>query len=96
MEELLLRLQTLHSKVSQLETVNQELSEVAEDLQSENETLRQSLDGRTRELEALKERYEALKLVKSLHSLEDREIVRGHLDRFIQEIEICLKNFGGS
>lgn len=94
MVNLLPKLQEIGRKLTKLERVivrlrkeNQQLSERVQELEKE-------LDGMQQEQKSTEEKYEAIKLVKSLPPQSDLTAVHEKIDLYLKEIDICLKNFG--
>jgi hypothetical protein len=94
MDQLLPRLQEVSRKAHKLAQLVVRLQQDKLKLEEEKKTLihqMKELEGRHEE--AL-QRYEAVKLAKSLHQTEDRETVQAKIDLYLKEIDDCLKNFG--
>lgn len=96
MDEILRILQQVQRKAARLERQ-----------MVQTQTRREALEARVSELEdrllqqqtayaSLEQKYEAAKTVQqlSLDLGEDQESLREKIDLYLQEIDICLKNFG--
>lgn len=94
MDEILRRLQKSKQKLDLLEQTLQQVVEEREQLLSELDSLREELAIQSKAYDELAERYEALKVVKSLNGEVDREAIRKQIDLYLEEIDICLKNLG--
>lgn len=63
-------------------------------LQTSLEQAQQELNAKNKDLGGIEEKYEALKLAKSIGSPEDRDEVMAKIDLYLKEIDICLKTLG--
>ncbi len=94
MEELLHKLETsrnllvqLGSEISRLKRENETLSQAVQEAQG-------NLDDKVLECEEWKQKYEALRLAKSMDNPEAREALQAKIDLYLNEINTCLKLFG--
>jgi predicted transcriptional regulator len=94
MDELLRRLQDINRKAVKLEKAMQKLQAEKDRLGKELKEARAELDSKNGELNGMGERYEALKLAKSIGNPEDRDSVMAKIDLYLKEIDICLKTLG--
>ncbi len=94
MSDLLLRLQKLNKKVVSLEKRLSSLQEELHDLEQQLEASQEELRSKQMDYELMVERYEALRLSKSLTNPEDRTAIQEKIDWYLKEIDICLNNFG--
>lgn len=58
------------------------------------EQTQQQLLEKNKDLGGIEEKYEALKLAKSIDSPDDREEVMAKIDLYLKEIDICLRTLG--
>lgn len=56
--------------------------------------LEAQLDRREAAYREMAEKYEAVKLAKSLNNQADREAVLARIDLYLKEIDVCLNSFG--
>ncbi|MEM7655912.1 MAG: hypothetical protein AAF399_07275 [Bacteroidota bacterium] len=94
MEKLFPRLQEVSRKVVKLERMVLRMNREKAQLQEQVSQLEQEKKALFQQHEEIQQKYEAAKLVKSLHTTEDREAVQLKIDRYLKEIDDCLKIFG--
>ncbi|MEZ4777361.1 MAG: hypothetical protein R3D00_29560 [Bacteroidia bacterium] len=94
MDELLHKFQGTNQKAAKLERLLLRLRQEHDQMKEKIEELTQALEEKDREMAALTEKYEAVKLVKSINNGQDLQAVQAKIDDYIKEIDICLKNFG--
>ena len=94
MDELLLKLQEANQSIVILAQRIKKVKEEKETLLQKIESLEQTIDDKQRDYEEMVERYEAVKLVKSIENPELKASVQEKIDWYLKEIDTCLKNFG--
>ncbi|MCB0835439.1 MAG: hypothetical protein KDD63_09765 [Bacteroidetes bacterium] len=97
MDNLLPRLQATNRKAAKLERLLLRLKQEKEQLLEQVEELNQTLEVKEKAYLDMQEKYEALKLAKSIGTetgTYDKEAVQTMIEDYIKEIDICLKNFG--
>lgn len=94
MEKLFPRLQAVSRKVVKLERLVLRLSREKTQLEEQVSQLEKEKAALQQQQEETLQKYEAAKLVKSLHHTEDRDAVQLKIDRYLKEIDDCLKIFG--
>lgn len=94
MNDLLLKLQELNKKVAKLEKQLHVLQDERNELELRLDEAEEALQAQKKDYELMTERYEAVKLGKSLTNPEDRVAIQEKIDWYLKEIDICLNNFG--
>ena len=96
MDNLLQRLQEANRTAAKLERLILRMKQENDQLQKMLEVLEGKLEEKERDYEEMVEKYEAVKLAKSLspNSNGNHEAVHEKIDLYLKEIDICLKNFG--
>ncbi|MCI4669436.1 MAG: hypothetical protein MRZ79_14980 [Bacteroidia bacterium] len=94
MNDLLLKLQGLSKKIAVLEKQLLVLQGERHELELRLEEAEEALHNQKRDYDLMVERYEAVKLSKSLTNPEDRVAIQEKIDWYLKEIDICLNNFG--
>ena len=94
MNDLLLRLQELNKKVVLLEKQLSVLQGERHELEQRLEEAEEALQSKEKDYELMVERYEAVRLSKSVTNPEDRIAIQEKIDWYLKEIDICLNNFG--
>ncbi len=94
MEALLRRLTELTRKAVKLEKQLQSLQQEKIQLQAALEAAQSTISASDDQSSELKEKYEALKLAKSIEHPDDRDAVMSKIDLYLKEIDICLKTLG--
>jgi predicted nucleic acid-binding Zn-ribbon protein len=97
MDNLLPRLQATNRKAAKLERLLLRLKQEKHQLLDQIAELNDALEAKEKEYAEMHEKYEALKLAKSIgtgNGTYDKEAVQNMIEDYIKEIDICLKNFG--
>ncbi len=94
MDEILLRLQELSRKVVKLEKSLRQAEEAKHALADRVSTLEAALQAKEEVHQGFMQKYEALKLSKSIASPEDRTAIQQKIDLYLEEIDLCLKSLG--
>ena len=94
MNDFLQKLQTSNRKAAKLERLVLNLIQERGQLLQEIVKLKDELSEKENSHSEIQEKYEALKLVKSMGNHHDKEAVQATIEEYIKEIDICLKNFG--
>ncbi|MEM7370592.1 MAG: hypothetical protein AAF587_18415 [Bacteroidota bacterium] len=94
MVNLLPKLQEIGRKLTKLERVILHLRKENQQLNKRVQELEKEVRGLQEEQKTTEEKYEAIKLVKSLPQHADLATVHEKIDLYLKEIDICLKNFG--
>ncbi|RMG73815.1 MAG: hypothetical protein D6722_03235 [Bacteroidetes bacterium] len=94
MDELVRRIEAVSRKAV---AVQQQLAQLAQErdrLQERIAELEAQLSRRDADRQEMMEKYEAVKLAKSLNNQADREAVLAQIDLYLKEIDLCLNSFG--
>ena len=98
MDEFLQRLQATNRKAAKLERLLLRLKQENGQLLKQIAELEKALGEKEHSYNEIQEKYEAVKLVKSMNNgteaHHDKEAVQAMIEEYIKEIDICLKNFG--
>lgn len=94
MVNVLPKLQEIGRKIAKLERVIVRLKKENQQLEEQVKELQHQLNGEQEAHKIVQEKYEAVKLVKSLPQNLDVAAVQEKIDLYLKEIDICLKNFG--
>ena len=94
MDEILLTLQQVHRKVARLEREIDQLRQAKAEAEAQVQDLAAQVQERDEAYAALQQQYEAARAIKGLSMEGDREALQAKIDLYLQEIDICLKNFG--
>ncbi len=94
MDDIFQKLQSVQRKVSRLEAQIRGMKEEQQKTDAYIEELKATLRTKDESIEALQQQYEAAQVVKQLVDEGDRDALQAKIDLYIQEIDICLKNFG--
>ena len=94
MEEILQKFHISQKKVSHLEQLILHFQTQRKDLENEVQLLRKELEEKNQEIQLLTEKYEAVKLAKGVNSSIDSTELIAKIDKYLKEIDICLRYFG--
>jgi chromosome segregation ATPase len=94
MDEILLTLQQVHRKVARLEREIDQLRQAKAEAEAQVQDLAAQVQERDEAYAALQQQYEAARAIQGLSMEGDREALQAKIDLYLQEIDICLKNFG--
>ncbi|MEM6628909.1 MAG: hypothetical protein AAF694_04520 [Bacteroidota bacterium] len=94
MEEILQKFHISQKKVSRLEQLILHFQSRHSDLEHEVLNLRKKLEEKDQEIQQLTEKYEAVKLAKGLDASIDSAELIAKIDKYLKEIDICLRYFG--
>lgn len=94
MDALLRRLTEVTRKAVKLEKQLQSLQQEKIQLQTALEAAQNTISASDDQSSELQEKYEALKLARSIEHPEDRDVVMSKIDLYLKEIDICLKTLG--
>ena len=94
MEEILQSFRFSQKKVSALEQLILHLQTQNHSLVNELDLLKRELEEKNQEMRLLTEKYEAAKLAKGIDSTIDNAELEAKIDKYLKEIDICLRYFG--
>ena len=94
MEEILQGFRVSQKKVSTLEQSILHLQTQKRTLANELDLLKRELAEKEQQITLLKEKYEAAKLAKEINSSSDHTELIAKIDKYLKEIDICLRYFG--
>ena len=98
MDDIVQRLQVANRKVTKLEQLIHRLGQEKQELERRLQQLTDQTHKHDAAFTELQQKYEALKLAKGLGNgaanEEDRAAIHEKIDKYLKEIDICLKIFG--
>ena len=94
MENLLRKLQETNRKAAKLERLILRLQEDNGKLQEQLRNMQKAVEAKDEAYSEMKEKYEAVKLVKHIDNDQDKAAIQAKIDLYIKEIDACLRNFG--
>lgn len=96
MDNLLQRLQEANRTATKLEWLILRIKQENDQLLKKVSDLSNQLEDKGKDLDEMVEKYEAMKLVKSISadSNGNQDAVHEKIELYLKEIDICLKNFG--
>lgn len=94
MDALLRKMTEVTRKAVKLEKQLQSLQQEKIQLQTALEAAQNTISASDDQSSVLQEKYEALKLARSIEHPDDRDEVMSKIDLYLKEIDICLKTLG--
>lgn len=94
MDGLLHKIQETNRKAAKLERLLLRLKQERDEFEKKVVELEKIIEGKDATIEELEEKYEMVKVAKSMTNGQNLEEVYAKIDDYIKEIDICLKNFG--